>query len=259
MAENPDQESDLGNVPSPLSHKKSLSSVIINTIVLLAIICIVIVFLLPAKRGVREVARRNQCLNNLKQIAIALQNYADVHHALPPAYTTDANGKPLHSWRTLILPFMEEQQLYEYIDLTKPWDDPANARARNTPLSFYGCPSADIPETHTTYLAIVTPTSCLQPTTRRSLSEIKDGGRQTLMLIEVDAEHAVPWMSPVDADENLVLSLGEPASRTRHPNGMSAAFADGHTEFLLNDVPADQRRAMISVAGNDKASAEPAE
>lgn len=256
MVNNLDQANDFGNDASPLPHKKSLSSVIINTLVILAIIGIVIAFLLPARRGVRESARRNQCLNNLKQIAIALQNYADVHHSLPPAYTTDANGKPLHSWRTLILPFMEEQQLYDSIDLTKPWDHPANARASNTPLSFCGCPSADIPETHTTYLAIVTPTSCLQPTTPRGLSEVKDGGRQTLMLIEVDAEHAVPWMSPVDADEKLVLSLGGPTSRTRHPNGMSAAFADGHVEFLLNDLPAAQRRAIISVAGNDKAELE---
>ena len=73
-----------------------------------------------------------QCANNLKQIALALRNYESVYHALPPAYTVDAEGKPLHSWRTLILPYLEQQALYDKIDLSKPWDDPANKEAYET-------------------------------------------------------------------------------------------------------------------------------
>ena len=45
------------------------------------------------------------CVNNLKQIALALHNYEEVYKVLPPAYTVDAQGRPLHSWRTLILPY----------------------------------------------------------------------------------------------------------------------------------------------------------
>lgn len=229
---------------------------LLELLIVVAIIGIVIALLLPARRGTREVARRNQCLNSLKQIAIALQNYADVHHALPPAYTTDADGKPLHSWRTLILPYVEEQQLFDSIDFTKPWDDPANAQANKTNLSFFQCPSVDIPETYTTYLAIVTPNSCLQPTTPRALSDIKDGASQTWMIVEVDAKHAVPWMAPTDADENTVLSLGGPNSRSPHPVGLNAAFVDGHVEFFSSELTADQRRALISIAGNDNSSIE---
>ena len=80
-------------------------------------------------------------MSNLHQISIALQLYAAAHGGLPPAYTTDADGKPLHSWRTLILPYLEHQQLYESIDLAKPWDDPANAEACKAALSVYQCPS----------------------------------------------------------------------------------------------------------------------
>ena len=192
-------------------------------------------------------------MNNLKQIALALRNYAEEHqNALPPAYTTDADGKPLHSWRTLILPYLDEQQLYETIDLTKPWDDVVNVQASKICLSVYQCPAGSERLDYTTYLAIVTPGSCLQPNEPRDLSEITDGAGETLMLIEVDSEHAVPWMSTTDADEKVVMGIG-PKSKLDHTGGVSAAFVDGHVQFLDADMPAAQRRALISIAGGDKA------
>jgi type II secretory pathway pseudopilin PulG len=109
-------------------------SAIVKILAVLGGIALLIAMLLPAVRSAREPARRNQCLSQLKQIALALETYADVHGKFPPAYTTDADGKPLHSWRTLILPYMEEPQLYASIDLTKPWDDPVNAKAFKTHL-----------------------------------------------------------------------------------------------------------------------------
>src|SRR5687767_15769954 len=113
---------------TPLPQQTSWSTVIIRLLTLGAILLLLAALLLPFSRGgaPREAARRMQCGNHLKQIAIALHNYHDVYHCLPPAYTVDAAGKPLHSWRTLILPFSEQKALYDQIDLTKPWDDPAN-------------------------------------------------------------------------------------------------------------------------------------
>ena len=93
---------------------------------MLACIGILVGLLLPAVQAAREAARRMQCSNNMKQIALAMHNYEAVYKAFPPAYTTDANGQPLHSWRTLLLPYMEQQALYSQIDLNKPWDDPVN-------------------------------------------------------------------------------------------------------------------------------------
>src|SRR5918997_1599426 len=92
------------------------------------------------KRSSRPAGRRIRCLNNLKQIVLALHNYEQAHKALPPAYTVDATGRPLHSWRTLILPYLEQEPLYRAIDLSKPWNDPANARALETTLLVFGCP-----------------------------------------------------------------------------------------------------------------------
>lgn len=62
--------------------------------------------LLPATRSSPKASRRMMCSNHLKQIALALQNYHDTYGSFPPAYLADARGKPIHSWRVLILPFM---------------------------------------------------------------------------------------------------------------------------------------------------------
>jgi prepilin-type processing-associated H-X9-DG protein len=250
----------LDKVKEPTIQKKNPVLTVLKILAVLGIIGIVIAMMLPAVRAPREAARRNQCMSNLKQIALALKLYAEVHHALPPAYTTDADGKPLHSWRTLILPFMEEQQLYKSIDLTKPWDDPVNAEAFKTSVSTYQCPSAfSDPDNRTIYLAVLTPNSCFRAAEPRSLSDITDDASQTLMVIEVYEEHAVPWMSPVDADEKVALGIAGPKSRTAHPGGGNAAFVDGSVRFLKDDMPATQCLAMISIAGNDKAAAEGAE
>lgn len=194
---------------------------------------------------------RDQCQKNLKQIALALHNYESAWDAFPPAYTVDANGKPLHSWRTLILPYLDQEALYKSIDLSKPWDDPVNAKACSAALQVFHCPSTTLAKNRTAYLAVVTPNSCLCATEPRSLSAITDGLDNTLMLIEVDADHAVHWMEPKDADESLVLSLGR-ETRPVHTKVLVAALADVSTPLLESNLSADQRRALISIDGNDK-------
>lgn len=78
----------------------------------------------------------------LENIALALHNYAAKNHGvLPPTYTVDSAGKPLHSWRTLILPYIDYQDLYKKIDLSKSWNDPANAEVFKAHVKVYHCPS----------------------------------------------------------------------------------------------------------------------
>jgi prepilin-type processing-associated H-X9-DG protein len=220
-----------------------------------AIIAVLIALLLPASRSARSPARRAQCTNNLKQIAMALRNYEEVHKALPPAYTVDASGRPLHSWRTLILPYLEQDALYRTIDLSKPWNDPVNAKALATPIGEFHCPASDRPENTTTYLAIVATNGCLIPKEARRLAEITDAHAKTLMMIEAGDENAVPWMAPVDADAPLVLGLGA-NTRLHHSGGMNACFVDGRVSFLKVSLPARGRRALMSISGDDEVSDE---
>src|SRR5206468_2619679 len=115
-------DSQLGDgLDSPQQNQRRLLKAF-TLLAVLGVLALLICLMLPAVRTARPAAYRNQCHNNLKQIALALRNYEELYHALPPAYTTDSNGNALHSWRTLILPFLGERQLYESIDLAKPWD-----------------------------------------------------------------------------------------------------------------------------------------
>ncbi len=210
------------------------------------------VFLPGIRRGpgMRDVRNRTQCRNNLKSISVALMNYAESNGGLPPAYTVDAQGKPLHSWRTLILPHLDEGSLYQKIDLSKPWNDPANSEAFNSEVRTYRCPGADCPKNCSTYMAIVTENGCFHRTESRPFSEITDEHSQTLLVMEIPSSEAVPWMQPVDADEALLNSvrlLEKPA----HRSGFNAAYADGHTTYLLHEMPADVFNALISINGNE--------
>ncbi len=222
---------------------------LVEIVVAIVILLGIAVFLLPNVRSAGPAARRTQCRNNLKQIVLALRNYEDVYHALPPAYTVDAHGKRLHSWRALILPYLEQPGLYKQIDFSKSWDDPANAKAVSRSVDAYHCPEDPSPRDHTTYLAVVTPKSCLQPGKGRRLSDIKSLSN-TAVVIEVDSAHAVHWMDPSDADEELVLSLNS-KSALPHPGGMLVALVDGSVQFLNIDVSSAARRELIS-AESDK-------
>ena len=206
--------------------------------------------LLPTHRGQYEVGRRTHCKNNHKQIGLALHNYADTYGSFPPAYTVDGAGKPLHSWRTLILPDLDQQPLYDQIDLSKPWDDPANAEILKTPVKAYRCPSSDPTSNHTTYLGVAARNGSFFQNTPREVEDFTDGLAMTWMVIEVPREHSVHWGSPTDADEALILSLNPP-SKLPHDKGFHVLFGDGRVELMSADQPSSERRAAISIAGND--------
>ena len=216
----------------------------------IGITVVLIGLFLPKMTRGREAARRTQCKNNLKQIALALHNYHDFYEAFPPAYTVNENGQRLHSWRTLILPWMEHSDRHQKIDLSKPWNHPSNAEAFQTTPDLYRCPSFELPADSTTYLAVEGEDACFHPTKPRAISEITDGTSNTLMVIEVPVKQAVPWMSPQDADEQMLLMISQ-RDELAHTGGVQAALADGSVRFLSATMNPETRRAVISINGEE--------
>jgi hypothetical protein len=88
----------------------------------------------------REQARRAQCTGHLCQISMALRIYNDTFGCLPPAYVADASGRPMHSWRVLILPYLNEQQLYNDYNFNEPWDGPNNRKLIGMMPRGFACP-----------------------------------------------------------------------------------------------------------------------
>lgn len=230
---------------------------ILAKLFLFAIGTIVILFLgavlvFPGPRSARPAMWRTQCFNNLKTISIALHRYHDEHGRFPPAYTVDETGKPLHSWRTLILPYLDDgnldpaamSSLYDQLDLSKPWDDPHNANIlRLINPACYRCPANEITSGRTTYLALVFEDSVLRPEQSLATKEIENSASQTVMIIEVPDDQSVPWMKPVDADLTQFLSFS-PKSRLPHQDGFNVAFADGACRYVSATMSAATRKTM---------------
>ena len=205
----------------------------------LMIIGVLLALLLPATYNAREVARRMMCMNNEKQITIALHNYHDIYKSFPPAYTVDADGNPLHSWRVLILPYIEQQQLYESLRLDEPWDSEYNSQFHSHIPFIYSCPTqpaTGLSEGLTPYQFIIGPDCISDGPGCVSLSDITKG---TSAIIMLESCKPVCWMAPRDIDfDDLdhgiapdAANPGEAVVGSYHTGGVNAAHADGSVVF----------------------------
>jgi prepilin-type processing-associated H-X9-DG protein len=197
---------------------------------------------------VRESARESQCKNNLKAIGLALHNYHDRWQSFPPAYTVDAQGRRLHSWRVLILPFLGQQGLYNSIDLSQPWDSPVNAPFLATRPPEFGCPSDVAPgATSTNYVAVVGDKCVFRGEKSVSIQEITDGTSNTILVGEVVGTN-IPWMKPDD----LSLSSFRGFS-SKHSDAVHFLMCDGSVHSMPSkpSLPATPAPAQFTREGSD--------
>ncbi|MBX9580841.1 MAG: DUF1559 domain-containing protein, partial [Gemmataceae bacterium] len=156
---------------------------------------------LPAVQKVRSAASRMQSQNNVKQIALAIHNYESAYGKLPEDIK-DADGKPLLSWRVVILPYMEQQALYQRFKLDEPWDSENNKPLSQMAIKVFVSPSAGPgavgPDGYglTNYLGVAGPGTVFDPKGGVKFLDITDGTSNTVMVVETAA--AVPWAKPGD-------------------------------------------------------------
>ncbi len=213
----------------------------------------------------RNVGRRIQCASNLSQLAQAILRYHSVHGEFPPAYTVDPHGNRLHSWRTLILPYLYRQDVYDKIRLNEPWNSPYNSQFHSVQMRIFECPDRHEfgrrPCTH--YVAVVGRQTACPISGDRSIDDIDDP-ENTIMLVEVENPD-IHWMEPRDLEFNqMSMQVNHEDGRGisgRHLTGKKrglvgldiwkpgayVAFADGHVEFFPVDTPPDKIRPMLLI------------
>ena len=229
--------------------------------------CVVLLFLMGAvlsfillpvilqtMGGSHEAAPRMRCANNMKYIALALHNYHDANKCLPPAYTVDEDGNPLHSWRVLFLPYVEQTALYNAIRLDEPWDSEYNSQFHSQMPSCYCCPSTDAMAGMTTYSVIVgEETPFGDPTVNLTLGSISDGLSNTIFIVE--RKTPVCWMDPTqeitfeEACKGINVFGNEMGSN--HTGGMNVGMFDGSVQFISETIHPGNLRAFFTRAGGE--------
>jgi type II secretory pathway pseudopilin PulG len=223
-----------------------------NQMTTLAIIGVLVGLLLPAVQAAREAARRNQGMNNLKQLMLSLHNYHDTFETFPAHASYSADGKPLLSWRVHVLPFIEENALYEQFHLDEPWDSEHNKKLIDQmPAAFLSPNSANTTESgRSNYVAPIGEGFLFDGTeTGAGMRHITDGTSNTIALLEVDDEHAVPWTAPEDWEyDEQDPTKGLFGLR---PTVGLAAFCDGSVQALVEGIDVETLRALFTRSGGE--------
>ena len=247
-----------GQPYAPPARKTSGTPVLVVVLVVAllgAVPCLGIMtaLLLPAIQAAREAARRANCLNNLKQINLALLNYESAHKCFPPAYIPDEDGNPMHSWRVLILPYMEEQALYEMYNFDVPWDHPDNQYLADMMPQVYKCPSeASGNLSDTSYAMVVGPGCISDGPSATKMSQIRDGMSNTIIVVEV-AGRGINWLEPTDWDTgSFSINDGSGAGiESDHSGVANVGFGDGSVRSLHSGIDPQALEAMTTISGGE--------
>lgn len=230
---------------------------------MLAVLLLLGLMLYPAMQKAREASRRSECKGDIYFLRFALQNYHETYGCFPPPYIADAHGRPMHSWRVLILPFIDRVALYNEYRFDEPWDGPNNRKLadRVSPYAFRCLSDHPVwgePEALTAnFLAVVGPGMAWQEGKSMKLTDITDDHDSTLLLVEV-ANSGVHWMEPRDLHvlqmaPTINAKAGQGIS-SRHDGGAHAVTVGRTCRFLSEILPAATIRALLTIDGGEQIS-----
>ena len=202
-----------------------------------------------------ERMRRQSCSLKIKQLVLAFHNHHDSLNRIPPPFTADANGKPLHSWRVLVLPFLDQDKLYKQIRLNEPWDSAHNRQFHDKMPPIFQCPMSTLgnPNRDTAYCMVVGNDMIGVPDGKGiSYYKITDGTSNTILLVE--RKTPVCWMEPTDVlQEHAYLGVNkhEQGIGSEHEGGVMVGFADGSQCLMKETIDLKILKAVLTRAGGE--------
>ncbi len=221
----------------------------------------VVYLIMPPFAKVREPAARMSGLNNLKELAIGMHNYDDFNSHLPGANAPHLDPKEgsknfPESWRVLLLPYIENEKLFQQYHFDEPWDGPNNIQLLQQMPKVFRHPHADfekVPAGHTHYRVFVSrpdakPSAIFTDgLTGPKLRDIPDGMANTILIVE--AAEAVPWTMP----EVLLYDRNQPLPKLGglFKGQFQVALADGSVRSIRREMSDDKLRAWITKDGGE--------
>ncbi len=202
------------------------------------------------------IASASQC--PLNQLQLAMFIYHDKYGSLPPAYVPDPSGKPMHSWRALVLPFIEQRELYEQYDFSEPWNGPNNSKLADQMPGIFHCPSEPDSTTHTNFVVIRGPDTAFPGAESTSFDQFTDGLGETILIAEI-ADSSICWLEPRDLDvREMSFSVNDekkPSISSSRWQGPYVGFADSiRGNWLSGPLAPKDLAALTTIAGGEPMS-----
>jgi prepilin-type N-terminal cleavage/methylation domain-containing protein len=250
---------------------------LVEVLVVIAIVGLLAALLLPAIQASREASRRTVCANNLRQMGIALSAYHAAHRRFPVGCTEwrsvpNSSARQL-AWSAYLLPFLEEQSLFDALDLNRAFDSPRNAAAE-TVLSIYLCPSSqrrsplvdgrgacDYGGIYGERLTSPNnpPKGTMLIDAAVTLRQIRDGAAKTLIVAEDSRFSDGQWINGRNIfDQAFAINAAPPYEndiRSEHPGGALGVMVDGSVHFLAETMDLKTLAALCTRAGGEAVSA----
>lgn len=250
---------------------KAKTKVLVAKAVVLALLAlagggIVLYVMWPSVVTLKATRDRQACKSNLQKIAVALNSYAAEHGKYPTPVVRNASGKPLYSWRVLLLPYLGEENLHAKFQLDEAWDSPENATLLSLMPTVFASPAnalgTDISESN--YVLLTGKGTLFPDESPLGPRSITDGKDRTLLVVEV-ATIGRYWTEPADIDfSKMSGQRGAPtlqgaptAIGGTHSGGATVAFADGRAGWLPDDIDFKIVRSLVTPQGDEPYSAEP--
>jgi hypothetical protein len=176
-------------------------------------------------------------------ISLALENYHAEYQAYPPAVTYDANGRAMHSWRVLLLPYLDAAEVYARYRMDEPWNSENNLRIEDVGGLIFSCHGKQR-TTDTDFLAVTGPNTAWPDHDSRKHDDFANGGRNTIMVV-AELGAGIHWMEPSDLSlQHCLESWNKDADRARCRD-MLVIFADGEDCVICSGTNADVLSAML--------------
>ena len=204
-------------------------------------------------QGVRDDAYRSQRMNQFKQLALGMLNYESAKRSFPTAASYDAEGRPLLSWRVLILPFMEQNSLYDQFKLDEPWDSEHNRKLIEQMPEIYADPDPAVRKVvgpgKTTYVVPTSEGLIFGSKEAKTFRYVNDGTSNTILAVEVVPEQAVVWTKPDD----WKVDMKDPLAGVKRSDRewFTTVWCDGHVSILTKAISPDVFKATLTPAGGE--------